>query len=138
MKGVLDALGKLLGLDLPYQWLRGVEHEGQGLLVEQKRLDGLQMQLHLVKRTYKQGIGAMYTWCKTVTQWLTNSTRKLKQRFGGARENIYKSQPQCIMSSYFTQLYCGNINASICSCSLNIIQTPGEIHSHCSSIITKI
>lgn len=47
MKGMLNAWGEVLRLDLPDEWLGGVEHEDQGLLVAQQRLDGLQMQLHL-------------------------------------------------------------------------------------------
>lgn len=47
MKGMLDARGKVLCLDLPHQWLGGVEHEDQWLLVAQQRLDGFQMQLKL-------------------------------------------------------------------------------------------
>lgn len=47
MKGMLDARGKVLCLDLPHQWLGGVEHEDQWLLVAQQRLDGFQMQLNL-------------------------------------------------------------------------------------------
>lgn len=46
MKGAFDARGQVLCLDLPDQWLGGVEHEDQGLLVAQQRLDGLQMQLN--------------------------------------------------------------------------------------------
>lgn len=44
---MLDARGKVLCLDLPDQWLGGVEHEDQWLLVAQQRLDGFQMQLNL-------------------------------------------------------------------------------------------
>lgn len=33
MKGAFDARGQVLCLDLPDQWLWGVEHEDQGLLV---------------------------------------------------------------------------------------------------------
>lgn len=47
MKGMLNAWGEVLRLDLPDEWLGGVEHEDQRLLVAQQRLDGLQMQLHL-------------------------------------------------------------------------------------------
>lgn len=50
MKGTFDAQGQVLCLDLPDQWLGGVKHEDQGLLVAQQRLDGLQMQLNLVKQ----------------------------------------------------------------------------------------
>lgn len=48
MKGMLNAQGQVLGLDLPDHWLGGVEHKDQWLLVAQQRLDGLQMQLNLV------------------------------------------------------------------------------------------
>ena len=56
MKGTLNAQGQVLCLDLPHQWLGGVEHEDQWLLVVQQRLDGLQMQLNLVQQ--KRAIGA--------------------------------------------------------------------------------
>lgn len=49
MKGMLNARGQVLRLDLPDQWLGGVEHENQWLLVAQHRLDGLEMQLDLVR-----------------------------------------------------------------------------------------
>lgn len=47
---MFDAQGQVLCLDLPDQWLGGVKHEDQGLLVAQQRLDGLQMQLNLVRQ----------------------------------------------------------------------------------------
>lgn len=53
---MLNAQGQVLCLDLPDQWLGGVEHEDQWLLVAQQRLDGLQMQLNLV-RPKKKGTG---------------------------------------------------------------------------------
>lgn len=52
---MLNAQGQVLCLDLPDQWLGGVEHEDQWLLVAQQRLDGLQMQLNLV-RPKKKGL----------------------------------------------------------------------------------
>lgn len=54
MKGTFNAPGQVLCLDLPDQWLGGVEHEDQWLLVVQQRLDGLQMQLNLVRGEKKQ------------------------------------------------------------------------------------
>lgn len=54
MKGAFDARSQVLCLDLPDQRLGGVEHEDQGLLVAQQRLDGLQMQLDLVKQRKKK------------------------------------------------------------------------------------
>ena len=54
MKGMPDAQGKVLCLDLPDQWLGGVEHEGQWLLVAQQRLDGFQMQLNLEQQWKKK------------------------------------------------------------------------------------
>lgn len=56
MKGTLNARGQVLCLELPDQWLRGVEHEDQWLLVAQQRLDGLQMQLNLVRQKKKKGL----------------------------------------------------------------------------------
>lgn len=50
MKGMLNAWGEVLRLDLPDERLGGAEHEDQRLLVAQQRLDGLQMQLHLKGR----------------------------------------------------------------------------------------
>lgn len=55
MKGMLNAWGEVLRLDLPDERLGGVEHEDQRLLVAQQRLDGLQMQLHLERP--KKGTG---------------------------------------------------------------------------------
>lgn len=55
MKGMLNARGQVLRLDLPDQWLGGVEHENQWLLVAQHRLDGLEMQLDLVRPQNKRG-----------------------------------------------------------------------------------
>lgn len=49
MKGMLNARGQVLRLDLPDQRLGGVEHENQWLLVAQHRLDGFEMQLDLVR-----------------------------------------------------------------------------------------
>lgn len=49
MKGMLNAGGQVLCLDLPHQLLWGVEHKYKWLLVAQEGLDGLQVQLHLVK-----------------------------------------------------------------------------------------
>lgn len=43
IKGMLDAQSQVLCFDIPDQWLEGAEHEDQGLLVVQHRLDGLQM-----------------------------------------------------------------------------------------------
>ena len=54
MKGTFDAQGQVLCPDLPDQWLGGAEHEDQGLLVAQQRLDGLQMQLNLVRQKKKK------------------------------------------------------------------------------------
>lgn len=57
---MLNARGQVLRLDLPDQWLGGVEHEHQWLLVAQQRLDGLQMQLNLIrttKRVQESGTG---------------------------------------------------------------------------------
>lgn len=54
MKGMLNARGQVLRLDLPDQWLGGVEHENQRLLVAQHRLDGLEMQLDLVRPQNKR------------------------------------------------------------------------------------
>lgn len=54
MKGAFDARGQVLCLDLPDQRLGGAEHEDQGLLVAQQRLDGLQMQLNLVRKRGKK------------------------------------------------------------------------------------
>lgn len=51
---MLNAQGQVLCLDLPDQWLGGVEHEDQWLLVAQQRLDGLQMQLNLVRPKKKR------------------------------------------------------------------------------------
>ena len=50
--------GELLCLDVPDDGLRGAQHEGEGLLVDQQRLDGLQMQLHLWEgeQNIKQGV----------------------------------------------------------------------------------
>lgn len=56
MKGMLNARGQVLCLDLPHQWLRGVEHKDKWLLVVQEGLDGLQVQLHLVKGGERRGI----------------------------------------------------------------------------------
>lgn len=50
MKGMFNAQGQVLRLDLPDQRLGGVEHEGQWLVVAQQRLNGLQMQLDLKRQ----------------------------------------------------------------------------------------
>lgn len=50
---MLNARGQVLCLDLPHQWLRGVEHKDKWLLVVQQHLDGLQVQLNLVKSRKK-------------------------------------------------------------------------------------
>lgn len=52
---MLNARGQVLRLDLPDQRLGGVEHENQRLLVAQHRLDGLEMQLDLVRPQNKKG-----------------------------------------------------------------------------------
>lgn len=56
MKGMLNAGGQVLCLDLPHQLLRGVEHKDKWLLVAQEGLDGLQVQLHLVKARKRRRI----------------------------------------------------------------------------------
>jgi len=43
MKGMFDAQRQVLCLDIPDEWLGGVEHKDQGLLVVQHGLDGFQM-----------------------------------------------------------------------------------------------
>lgn len=60
MKGMLNARGQVLRLDLPHQWLRGVEHKDKRLLVVQQRLDGLQMQLNLVKSRKRTDIAKQH------------------------------------------------------------------------------
>lgn len=46
---MLNARSQVLCLDRPHQWLRRVEHKDKRLLVVQQCLDGLQVQLNLVK-----------------------------------------------------------------------------------------
>lgn len=120
MKGMFDALGQLLCLDLPDHWLRGVENEDQGLLVEKQRLDGLQMQLHLVRQPYrnKQRIGLMNTWYKY------NNIGILGKRSGQSHRKIHQSRQdptQYIRPDHniFTQRYAKLICASL----FNIIKT---------------
>lgn len=55
MKGMLNARGQVLRLDLPHQRLKGVEHKDKWLLVEQQRQDRLQVQLNLGKSRYRAG-----------------------------------------------------------------------------------
>lgn len=57
MKGMPNAQGQVLCLDLPDQWLWGVKHKDQWLLVAQQRLDGLQMQLNLATPKEKKKKG---------------------------------------------------------------------------------
>lgn len=52
---MLDAQSQVLCFDIPDQWLGGAEHEDQGLLVVQHRLDGLQMQVNLARAKKKKG-----------------------------------------------------------------------------------
>lgn len=56
MKGMPNARGQVFCLDLPHQWLRRVEHKDKWLLVVQQCLDGLQVQLNLVKTRKRTGI----------------------------------------------------------------------------------
>lgn len=75
---MFNARGQVLCLDLPDQWLGGVEHEDQWLLVALQRLDGFQMQLNLVrqKKEKKRGVKKY----KRTTGW--RKTRAVKALHG--------------------------------------------------------